>query len=70
MTADAYVHRGIAYVQEREYDKAIEDYTKAIRLKPDYAGAYANRGYAYSRKGDRRRAKADRDKARSLGWNP
>ena len=26
---------------------AIEDYNKAIRLKPDYADAYNNRGIVY-----------------------
>lgn len=31
----------------KQYDKAIADYTEAIRLKPDYADAHYNRGNAY-----------------------
>jgi tetratricopeptide (TPR) repeat protein len=51
---------------KKEHDKAIADYTEAIRLKPDYARAYYNRGLAYQRKEDGIRAKADLDKAISL----
>jgi tetratricopeptide (TPR) repeat protein len=32
---------------QEQYDKAIADYTEAIRLKPDFADAYANRAFAY-----------------------
>ena len=39
----------IAYVSKGEYDKAIADYTEAIRLKPDCAEAYKRRGFAYGR---------------------
>jgi formylglycine-generating enzyme required for sulfatase activity/Tfp pilus assembly protein PilF len=35
-----------------EHDQAIKDYTEAIRLKPDYAKAYNNRGYVYDEKGE------------------
>ena len=38
--------------KEQEYEKAIEDYTKAIELKPDLAIAYNNRGNAYKGKGE------------------
>ena len=40
-------------------DRAIADYTEAIRLDPKYANAYSNRGVAYSDKGDKDRAIAD-----------
>ena len=33
--------------EQDQYDKAIADYTEAIRLKPDFADAYANRAFAY-----------------------
>jgi tetratricopeptide (TPR) repeat protein len=36
----------------REYEKAIKDFTEAIRLKPDYAAAYGNRGAIYFTQGD------------------
>jgi tetratricopeptide (TPR) repeat protein len=42
-----------------EYDKAIADFTEAIRLDPKYALAYANRGAAYVNKGDSDKAIAD-----------
>ena len=31
----------------KKYKDAIDDYTEAIRVKPDFAGAYANRGWSY-----------------------
>jgi tetratricopeptide (TPR) repeat protein len=40
-------------------DKAIADLSEAIRLKPDYVGAYNNRGIAYIQKGDYDKALAD-----------
>jgi len=41
------------------YDRAIADHTEAIRLNPNHAGAYNNRGVAYAEKGDHDRAIAD-----------
>ena len=32
---------------EKEYERAIEDYTAALRLKPDYAFALNNCGVAW-----------------------
>jgi len=32
---------------KREYGKAISHFSRAIRLKPDYASAYGARGHAY-----------------------
>ena len=34
------------FVVEKEYERAIEDYTAALRLKPDYAFALNNRDVA------------------------
>jgi len=45
--------RGIAYIygvkspRKDDYDRAIVDYTEAIRLRPDYSEAYFFRGVAY-----------------------
>ena len=44
--------RGNAYYDEGNYDQAIEDYTAALRIKPDYYRAQSNRGYMYYSKGD------------------
>ena len=43
----AYYNRGIAYGHKGEHDKAIADYTEAIRLDPKHADAHYNRGIAY-----------------------
>ena len=45
-TAEAYLRRGDQYAAAQDYDRAISDYTQAIKLNPDYAEAYNNRGYA------------------------
>jgi tetratricopeptide (TPR) repeat protein len=40
----AYNSRGNAYYVKREYDRAIAEYNKGIRLDPKNAFAYHNRG--------------------------
>jgi len=45
--ASYYNKRGLAYYHLGNYQKAIEDYSKAIRLKPDFSLAYFNRGCIY-----------------------
>ncbi len=45
--AVAYFNRGLAYIGIGRYDMAIDDYTTAIKAKPDYENAYFNRGNAY-----------------------
>jgi tetratricopeptide (TPR) repeat protein len=53
---DAYYNRGIAHQDKKDHDKAIEDYTEAIRLDPKHLIAYINRANVY-------RYKKDYDKA-------
>lgn len=43
----AYNNRGIAYHDKGQYDRAIADYTQAIKLSPNKAIAYTNRGNIY-----------------------
>ena len=45
--ADFYNNRGLEYLNNGEYDLAIEDFSQAIRMEPDNADAYINRGDAY-----------------------
>lgn len=66
--AIAYNDRGIAYGDKDNNAKAIEDYTHAIRLKPDYAGAYWNRALSYSTSHDHASAIADFN--RIIGMQP
>ena len=44
--AEALYKRGDAYYYRGEYDRAIEDFTRALRLQPDYAAIYIARGDA------------------------
>jgi tetratricopeptide (TPR) repeat protein len=48
-------------------DEAIEDFTATIRLAPQFADAYAQRGLAYFNRGDFDRAAADFERAKELG---
>ncbi|MGB5216689.1 MAG: tetratricopeptide repeat protein [Smithella sp.] len=45
----AYTNRGNANVLLGRYQQAIEDCTKALKIKPDYSYAYFNRGFAYAK---------------------
>ena len=51
----------------REYDCAIETFSKAILLNPNYTVAYANRGTVYAHREDWDRAIEDLVKATQLG---
>lgn len=46
--AATYYNRGNAYREMENYDKAIEDFTSAISLNPNYTKAYSNRGAVYT----------------------
>jgi tetratricopeptide (TPR) repeat protein len=64
--ATAYYNRGNANSRQGHYDLAINNYTKAIELDPNYIDAYLNRGNAYFEKGRIRLAIADFDQAIEL----
>ena len=61
----AYGNRGVAYYSLGQYQRAIQDYDEAIRLKPT-AVRYTNRGVAYRLLGQYAKADADKAKACSL----
>jgi tetratricopeptide (TPR) repeat protein len=42
----AYYNMGIVYNTLKEYQKAIDAYKEAIKIKPDYHEAYYNMGEA------------------------
>jgi tetratricopeptide (TPR) repeat protein len=59
MRAVAYVARGLAWQAKGDLDRALADYTDAIRVNPRDALAYNNRGLLWREKGDADRAIAD-----------
>ena len=62
-----YIDRGNTYVKLTMYQLAIEDFNKAIKIKPDLAENYYTRGTAYGRfMGQYKMAIDDLDKAISL----
>jgi len=63
-----YFQRGKRYMEIEDYDKAIQDFTKAIEMEKRYVFAYAERGLAWEMKGFHEKALADYDKA--LEINP
>ena len=63
----AYNALGNIYFGKADPLKAIECYSKAIKISPSYTRAYYNRGYIYNEIGQKKDACADWKKAASLG---
>ena len=42
LSAKEYFDRGEEYFERKDYDKAIENYNKALQLEPNYWDAYFN----------------------------
>ncbi|MDR0524545.1 MAG: tetratricopeptide repeat protein [Spirochaetaceae bacterium] len=59
----------VVYDEKGDYDRAIGDFTQAIRLDPNYAAAYGTRGVAYSAIGQNSRAIQDLERAIALNPN-
>ena len=51
--------KGLTYQNRRNYERAVEHYTEALRLNPQLAEAYINRGNTYLNIGDFDRALSD-----------
>lgn len=64
--ADYFAQRGVAYHGKQEIDRAIADYTEALRLYPKQRTALVSRARAYEAKGDTTRANADKEAAERL----
>lgn len=56
----------LAKHSQEDYGGAIVDYNEALRLNPNYAKAYHNRGIAYQELGENRSALADFRQAERL----
>jgi len=59
-------NRGLAYRNLKEYQRAIEDYSRAIELDPTYVYAYNSRGLAYADLEEYQRAIEDYSRAIEL----
>jgi len=74
-SARAYNNRGIAYFDKGDWQKAIDDYTEAIRLNSRYGEAFNNRAWTRFKARRARNALADADKAvrllprKSYAWD-
>ena len=69
VVAQAHYNRGVAYAQGDDYDRAIEDYTKAMELNPNLAEAHHNRGVTYGKKEEYDLAIGDFNRAIELNPN-
>ena len=61
--AAIYHNRAIELRRDGDYDRAIADYSQAVRLEPEFTGAYAGRGLAHEGKGEIEKAKTEYRKA-------
>ena len=62
-------NRGTSNAQKGNLAQAIEDFTKAIEIKPDDIMAHNNRGSAYAQQGDYIQAISDFTKAIGINSN-
>jgi hypothetical protein len=67
--SDSYCERGDYFYWQDEFDRAIEDYTSAIRLNSRNDRAYFLRGRAWAEKDEPQQAVTDWRKAIALNWN-
>ena len=65
--SEAYNNRGSLYIQQKQYEEAIQDFNTAIKTNPNYGTAYANRGIAYEYSVNMLNACSDWRKAGELG---
>ncbi len=63
LTAEEWFNSAYNKGESGDYQGAIADYNQAIKIKPDYAYAYNNRGIAKSNLGDNQGAIADYNQA-------
>lgn len=59
---------GDYYIRHKQYDKAVEEFIKAIELKPGYADAYHNLANTYTETGDVENAIKNYEEA--IKYNP
>ncbi len=68
-SATAYNNRGYYFVEEKLYDRALPDFTRALELRPAFIDALNNRGSLYRLENQHRLAVADYTRALMLDSN-
>lgn len=68
LNPEHYVERGFAFRKEKNFNMALKDFSKALKINPASFRAYGNRARAYYDKGDF--AKATEDAKRAAMLNP
>ena len=66
----AYKNRGVVYLNLGQFELAIKDYDEFIKLVPEDAGAYWNRGVAFKGLGNDIEAERNFKKSIELGYRP
>ena len=69
LNAEEEFFKGLTYQNRRNYEQAVEHYTEALRLNPQLAEAYNNRGNIYNSSGEHDLAIIDYNKAIALNSN-
>ncbi|MBI5159354.1 tetratricopeptide repeat protein [Candidatus Micrarchaeota archaeon] len=64
--ARTYYHRGNAFYEKNDFDKAIENYNMAIVLNPNFSEAYFNRGLCYYNKKEFEKSISDYNRSAEL----
>ena len=67
--ASIYVDRANAYFNKGDYDRAIHDFSKALKIRPDDKTAMADRGLAKIKMGDNEGGEADIAAAKAMTSN-
>ena len=68
-SAKLHSERGVAYSEKGQYDLAIAEFNKALKIDPLEVGIYNNRGITFSKKGQYELAIADFTKALEINHN-
>ena len=55
--------RGLSHAELGDHSEALDDFTEAIRLRPDYPGAFLYRGNSHSLSGNHSKAIDDYNEA-------
>ena len=66
--AGVHFFRGVSYGNRGQHDRAIEEFTRAIKLNPNHPDTYYDRGIIYDRRGQP--DLAIRDYTRAIKINP